>query len=84
MEHANVASPRYKFDPESRKFVLDRRASPVRKLRMKFEPEQVEKRNYARWVIDGYAMQILAPALNPEKQTVLHDISQIIHKGHRK
>lgn len=84
MEHANVASPRYKFDPESRKFVLDRRASPVRKLRMKFEPEQVEKRNYARWVIDGYAMQILAPALNPEKHTVLHDISQIIHKGHRK
>ena len=51
---------------------------------MKFEPEQVEKRNYARWVIDGYAMQILAPALNPEKHTVLHDISQIIHKGHRK
>ena len=67
VEQTNVASPRYKFDPESRKFVLDRRTSPVRRIRMKFEPEQVEKRNYTRWLIDGYAMQILAPALNPEK-----------------
>ena len=51
---------------------------------MKFEPEQLEKRNYARWVIDGYAMQILAPALTAEKHPALHDISQIIHKSHRK
>ena len=85
VEPSSVASPRYKFDPESRKFVPDRHGSPVRlKLKQKFTPEQMEKRNYARWVIDGYAMQILAPALNQEKHVILTDLSQIIPKAHRK
>ena len=84
VEPSSVASPRYRFDPESRKFVADRHGSPVRKLKQKFTPEQMEKRNYARWLIDGYAMQILAPALNQEKHVILNDISQIIPKGHRK
>ena len=88
IEVSQVASPRYRFDPESRKFVPDKHQSPTRKLsilRQKFTPEQVEKRAFARWVIDGYAMQILAPSLcNQEKQVILSDITQIIPRGVRK
>ena len=87
VDTAQVASPRYKFDPESRKFIPTGHTSPTRKrgsLRQRFTPEQLEKRAFSRWLIDGYAMQILAPALNQEKSVVLTDLTQIIPKASRK
>ena len=76
------ASPRYRYDVESNKFIMVQEKSPTRgtkKTTIKLTPAQLEKKRYIRQCNDAAAMKILAPMLyNQNRPQIMTDVNQVI------
>jgi len=72
----------YKFDFETRKYVIAQERSPTRgtvvKTAKNLTAAQLEKRRDERKMIDAAAMKLLTPSLIVQNVAPLTDLTQII------